>query len=179
MKHNLFASLTLAVLATLNVELSLLRAQGTTFTYQGRLTENGAPANGTNDLTFTLYSALNGGVTVGLSNVVSDLATTNGLFTVTLDFGVGIFTGPDRWLEIGVRPGASAGAYTSLAPRQPLTATPYALYAGGVTASGISGTIAPANIAAGSLTTAMLAPGAVGANQLAAGAVTTAALASK
>ena len=141
MKQNLLASLTLALLATLNVELSLLRAQGTTFTYQGRLTENGAPANGTNDLTFTLYSALNGGVTVGLSNVVSDLATTNGLFTVTLDFGVGIFTGADRWLEIGVRPGASAGAYTSLAPRQPVTAAPYA-----TTAGQLSGALSSANL---------------------------------
>ena len=34
--------------------------------------------------------------------------------------------GNERWLEIGVRPGNSIDAYVYLAPRQPLTATPYA-----------------------------------------------------
>jgi hypothetical protein len=152
-------------------------AQGTAFTYQGRLTENGAPGNGSNDFTFTLYTAGSGGATVGTSNLVNDLFVTNGLFIATLDYGASAFDGSARWLQIAVRPGASVGAYTSLAPRQPITAAPYAIYAGGVTASGISGTIAPANIGAGSLTTVMLAAGAVGSNQLAAGAVTTGALA--
>ena len=61
-------------------------AQGSAFTYQGRLTENGSPASSTNDLTFTLYNAASGGATVGVSNVVNDLVVSNGLFTVTLDF---------------------------------------------------------------------------------------------
>ena len=95
-----------------------VHAQGTAFTYQGRLTENGAPANGINDLTFTLYAAPSGGATVGTSNVVNDLAIGNGLFTITLDFGASAFDGNARWLQIAVRPGASTGAYTNLAPRQ-------------------------------------------------------------
>ncbi len=103
-------------------------AQGTAFTYQVRLTENGAEANGANDFTFTLYDAVNGGAPVGAGNVVNDLAVTNGLFTVALDFGAA-FDGSARWLQIAVRPGASAGAYTNLIPRQPITATPYALRA--------------------------------------------------
>ncbi|MCC6819436.1 MAG: tail fiber domain-containing protein, partial [Verrucomicrobia subdivision 3 bacterium] len=103
-------------------------AQGTTFTYQGRLTENGAVVNGANDLTFTLYDGVNGGAPVGASNVVNDLAVTNGIFTVTLDFGAA-FDGSARWLQIAVRSGASVGAYTNLIPRQPITATPYALRA--------------------------------------------------
>ena len=32
-------------------------AQGTVFTYQGRLSDNGGPANGQYDLRFTLYNA--------------------------------------------------------------------------------------------------------------------------
>lgn len=36
-----------------------LFAQGTLFTYQGRLNDNGRPANGTYDLTFTIYDSTN------------------------------------------------------------------------------------------------------------------------
>jgi hypothetical protein len=60
---------------------------------------------------------------------VKNVPVSEGLFTVPLDFGAGVFTGDARWLEIGVRPGLSSGAYTLLSPRQALTATPYALYA--------------------------------------------------
>ncbi len=102
-------------------------------------------------------------------------AVSNGLFTSTLDFG-NQFPGADRWLEIAVRTNGG-GAFSTLAPRQALTPTPYAIFAGKVNASGISGTLAPGNIANGTITTLMLANGAVGSNQLAAGAVTTTALA--
>ena len=53
---------------------------------------------------------------------------TNGLFTVALDSGGGIFTGNPRWLELGVRPNGGED-FTTLSPRQPLTPVPYALYA--------------------------------------------------
>jgi len=33
---------------------------GTEFTYQGRLSDNGAPASGTYDLRFTIYDSVNG-----------------------------------------------------------------------------------------------------------------------
>jgi len=85
----------LLLLSALNPQLSTW-AQTTAFTYQGRLTENGAPANSTNDLTFTRYTADSGGLTVGTSNVVNDLAVTNGLFTVTLDYGASAFDGSER-----------------------------------------------------------------------------------
>jgi len=129
----------LLVLAALIMSPLLALAQGTTFTYQGVLNQSGAPVNGSNDFTFTLYSALSGGSTVGTSNVVNDLLITNGVFTVLLDFGVGAFQGSDRWLEIAVRPGASAGAYTNLTPRQAVTPSPYAIFAGGVNASNVIG----------------------------------------
>ncbi len=62
-------------------------AQGTAFSYQGRLNSGANPANGTYDLTFTLFNtnltgtAIAGPVTNGAVNV------TNGLFTTTVDFG--------------------------------------------------------------------------------------------
>ena len=43
-----------------------------------------------------------------------DVWVSNGLFTLTLDFGAGVFDGSERWLEIAVRPGTSAGGYTAL-----------------------------------------------------------------
>jgi hypothetical protein len=80
----------------------------------------------------------------------------NGLFTVTLDFGSGVFDGNARWLEIAVRTNG-ASDFVTLAPRQPLTPTPYAMLAG--TASGFSGTL-PVSQLSGVVPLAQL-PGAV------------------
>lgn len=103
-------------------------AQGTAFTYQGRLEADGQPAQGPHDLRFTLYDAEVGGSQQGPVLTHNAVPVTEGLFAVTLDFGAGVFTGAGRWLEIGVRP-AGGGAFTPLSPRQPITAAPYALYA--------------------------------------------------
>lgn len=135
MKNKLIATLILALLGTLNSQLTTF-AQGTAFTYQGVLSQNGAALNGSNDLTFTLYNAVSSGTTVGTSNVVNDLIMSNGLFTVTLDFGATAFDGSARWLQIAARPGVSTGAYTNLAPRTPIAPTPYAMFAN--TASNLS-----------------------------------------
>ncbi|MBK9127766.1 MAG: hypothetical protein IPM13_08180 [Phycisphaerales bacterium] len=105
-------------------------ALGTAFTYQGRLSDGGVPANGQYDLRFTLTDEL-GGVVAGpicLDNVVC----TDGLFTVTLDFGPAFDT-EQRELAIAVRPGglpgdcAAGGPFTLLSPRQRLQAAPFAL----------------------------------------------------
>ncbi len=111
---------------------------GTGFTYQGRLTEGGAPANGAYDFTFALYDDPTAGTQVGGTVTRDDVNVSDGLFTVTLDFG-DVFDGTALYLEIGVRPGTSSGAYTTLTPRQPLTAAPYAAYARRAPWSGLSG----------------------------------------
>lgn len=95
------------------------------FTYQGRLTDNGNPANGVYDFTFILYDASIGGSQSGPIVTRNDVPVSRGLFTVTLDFG-DIFNGTQYYLDISVRPGASSGSYTTLTPRQALTAAPYA-----------------------------------------------------
>ena len=87
------------------------KAVSTAFTYQGRLDVAGVPANGTNDLTFTLYDAVNAGATVGTSNTVNDLVISNGLFTVTLDFGAGADT---QGNEIGYALNVPSYATTAL-----------------------------------------------------------------
>ncbi|MGB9889192.1 MAG: hypothetical protein ACPLTQ_05930, partial [Anaerolineae bacterium] len=113
-------------------------AMGTGFTYQGRLTDGGAPANGAYDFTFALYDDPTAGAQVGGTVTRDDVNVSDGLFTVTLDFG-DVFDGTALYLEIGVRPGTSSGAYTTLTPRQPLTAAPYAAYARRAPWSGLSG----------------------------------------
>ncbi len=120
----------LLLLSTLIALHSTCSAQGTAFTYQGRLSDNGAPANGSYDLQFTVFGALSGGSPVAGSITNSATAVSNGLFTVTLDFGAGLFTGAGRWLEISVRTNGSGG-FATLSARQPLTPSPYALYAAG------------------------------------------------
>lgn len=99
---------------------------GSGFTYQGRLTDNGNPANGSYDLRFTLFDASTGGAQVGSQIAIFNQAVANGLFTVALDFGTTPFKGEARFLQLEVKP-AGGGSYTLLSPRQPLTPAPYAL----------------------------------------------------
>jgi hypothetical protein len=101
----------------------------TAFTYQGRLEESGAPANGRYDIRFTLYDDM--GVLVAGPICVDNITVTDGLFTVELDFGP-VFNGDERRLEIGVRAGGALGncdlgVYTTLTPRQAINPTPYAI----------------------------------------------------
>jgi hypothetical protein len=100
---------------------------GSAFTYQGKLQDNGQPANGTYDFNFVLMDAASGGAQIGPFQVKNDVPVSNGLFTVTLDYGAAATNGSARWLEIYVRPGSSVGFYTTLAPRQALTPAPYAM----------------------------------------------------
>ena len=101
-------------------------AQSSAFTYQGKLTDAGAPANGNYDLRFALFDNLAGGAQVGATQTVNTVAVSAGIFTVSLDFGANAFSGANRFLEIGVRT-AGGGAFTVLAPRQPISSTPYAI----------------------------------------------------
>ena len=119
-------SFTLALVLWQGVHSSF--AQGTAFTYQGRLLDGGSAANGIYDLRFAVYDALSGGGLQGAPVTNSAATVSNGLFTVTLDFGPGVFTGPARWLEIGVRTNGN-GPFLSFPSRQALSATPYAIFA--------------------------------------------------
>jgi endosialidase-like protein len=119
---------TLLLLSTLNLQLPAF-AQGTAFTYQGRLTDGTNPADGNYDLRFILYNAALGGSQTGPVLTNLNVEATNGLFLAPVDFGAGIFNGTAYWLEIGVRTNGSSSDFTTLSPRQPLTASPYASHA--------------------------------------------------
>src|SRR6266496_3886448 len=115
-------------LCSLFTAVNPIFAQGTAFTYNGRLTDSGSPANGNYDLAFSVFDADSGPTQVGSTLTNSATAVSNGLFTATLDFGAGVFTGANRWLEMSVRTNVG-GAFIALSPRQQIMPTPYAIYA--------------------------------------------------
>src|SRR2546425_7932524 len=128
--------LTTAIVCCLEVRAALTPF-GNDFTYQGRLNDGSAGANGQYDLTFGLYDAATAGsriVTVTNFNV----AVSNGLFTTQVNFGSGIFIGYALWIEVGVRASGSPSGFTPLTPLQPLTPTPNDHYAA-LAATGAAG----------------------------------------
>ena len=109
-----------------------LPAQGTAISYQGRLNDSGAPANTNYDFRFAVFDAPTGGTNVSVWLTNSAVPVSNGLFTVTLDFGPGVFNGSingsNDWLDISVR-AIGVTNFTTLTPRQPILPVPYALFA--------------------------------------------------
>lgn len=104
--------------------LALAQANvSTAFTYQGLLTDGGSRATAIYDIQFRLFDST--GTQQGPLITSNNKSVIDGLLTQDLDFGVQ-YQGRQLFLDIRVRPGASAGAYTALTPRQELTATPYA-----------------------------------------------------
>ncbi len=109
-----------------------LRANGSNagFTYQGRLTNAGAPYTGTGDIRATIYDAAIGGNVVASPFAIPGVAFTQGLFNVRIPAAASTFDpGADRWLEIEVRTPAGGGAFNVLSPRQRITSAPTAISA--------------------------------------------------
>lgn len=107
------------------------------FAFQGRLNDEGAPANGVYDLEFVLYGMDIGGTQVGPTVTLEDQQVVDGNFQVELDFG-DVFDGSTRWVEISVRQGADIGGFTELAPRLKVGSAPQASYA---TKAGVANTL--------------------------------------
>lgn len=126
---------TIAALLTLTQSL---QAQGTAFSYQGKLTDNGNAPTGNYEMRFAIFDAASGGSQLGNPITNSPVAVSDGIFTVILDFGDSIFSGANRWLQIGVRTNGSVGGFTTLSPLQAFTASPYAITASDVTDVNIS-----------------------------------------
>jgi hypothetical protein len=110
-------------------------AQETAFSYQGKLQNNGNPANGSYDLQFTLFATNVSGAPIAGPVTNAAVTVSNGLFTTTVDLG-DVFSGTKDWLEIAVSTNG-ANTFMVLAPRQPLHPVPSAIFAN--TASNLSG----------------------------------------
>lgn len=119
--------LLLILVATLVASASM--AQGpvdTRFTFQGRLEENGVPAEGDFDFEFEAYSDPSADAGTFLGSVTrTDIAVVNGIFTVLLDFSPNLFEGDAVWLQVAAGPAGSA-TFTDLLPLLEVTAAPYA-----------------------------------------------------
>ena len=150
MKNNLIAVTLLSLLGVLTVTTA--RSQGTAFTYQGKLSDTNGPVTGTRSLSFALYATNATGLPAAGPVTNGAVIFSNGLFTTTIDFGAGVFAGTNLWLGIAV------DGSPELIPRQPVTPTPYAIFAGAagtagsVAAANIVGTIPPAQLPAGLVT---------------------------
>ncbi len=145
-------------MAALLAGMAAGNAQTTIWTYQGRLNGTTGPAAGNYDFQFAVFNAASGGSQQGATLTNSAVSVTNGLFTVSLDFGAGVFTGPDRWLEIGVRSNGVPVTFTLLSTRQRITPSPYAIYASN---AGTATAVGAGAVSASQLNT----PGAPGAGQ--------------
>jgi hypothetical protein len=154
------AMLALAVLAGKNQA----GAQGTAFTYQGRVTDNGTNFTGIGQFKFALINSgmtywSNDGTSIGDSQPASavGVGVTNGLFMVTLGntalanmtvIPADLFTSqPNLQLQIWFSDGIQG--FSALSPAQNLTPTPYAVFA--ESAGSLQGTIPLSQLPAGGL----------------------------
>jgi hypothetical protein len=110
---------------------------GSSFSYQGQLSQSDTPVDGTVHLRFSLWDAARtgdpptGGTQIGSSQIAANVVVDDGLFSAAVnaggEFGASAFNGEARWLQIEVCTDGTCASGTVLGARQPMTATPYAV----------------------------------------------------
>ena len=118
----------IALLFSTNAALVTAHALTTAFTYQGQLNDTGVIANGSYDLSFAAYDAYRRRKSGRRHRDQFRRDREQRPIHDHVDFGGGVFTGSDLWLEIAVSTNG-ANTFATIAPRQQFTPTPYALYA--------------------------------------------------
>jgi type VI secretion system secreted protein VgrG len=148
MKKSILFLLTLTCL----IASQSVRAQGTAFYYQGQLEVGGSPVTGLYDFQFQLALDPLSQNYAGFVFTTNAVPVTNGNYTVAIDFGAGVFTGANYWLEVDFKPDGATG-YTAQTPDQAILPLPYAIMAN--SASNLLGTL-PATQLTGVLPTNVL-----------------------
>ncbi len=116
-------SLLILLATTVLLTASAFSIAPTPFSFQGMLTDSvKKPLTGSYDLTFKLFDAETAGTQVGSTVAIPGVSVNAGVFSVALDFGLTVFNGERRWLEVTV--GADV-----MTPRSEITSAPYALMA--------------------------------------------------
>ena len=122
----------LAAILSLAFTSPLVHAQGTAIVYQGLVQTDGFPAAGPVDLRFRLYDNDVNGTQLGPEITMLNVDLLAGTFSVPLDFGVEPYVSASRrWLEMDARR-AGGSDFTTLAPRQFLSAAPYSINTRGI-----------------------------------------------
>lgn len=106
-------------------DIASAQTLGSAITYQGMFANAGVPASGSYDFEFALYTVASGGTAVQ-TVTKAGVVVNGGLINTLIDFGAATYDGQVKWVEVHVRP-AGSGSYTTLNPRQALTAAPYAM----------------------------------------------------
>ncbi|MCB9453068.1 MAG: hypothetical protein H6672_16650 [Anaerolineaceae bacterium] len=110
------------------------QAQSTAFVYHGYFTRydgnQDVPVTDTCTFRFKLFDALTGGTQLGRIVTERAIEVQNGNFSVELDFGINVFDGVQRYLEIAVRCPGTDEFFVTLTPRFPLTPYPNTIYPG-------------------------------------------------
>jgi len=119
----------LSIIFLCSLVLASTQALADEFTYQGELLFQSQVVDDICDFQFRLYDAAIAGSQIGVQVDILNITVTDGRFTVDIDFGPGVFDGTNRWIEIDVLIASQGGAYTTLAPRQKVQATPVAQFA--------------------------------------------------
>lgn len=96
--------------------------QGTGFTYQGQLKQNGTPVDEPVNFQFRLWDDSVAGTQVAPPVTRNGVPVQDGVFTVEIDFGSAPYGTEQRWIEV-------IANNVPLTPRQPVTVTPMAIYA--------------------------------------------------
>lgn len=97
-------------------------SQQSAINYQGQLLSSGQPFTGNATLSFSLFTQASGGERISDVVTKSNWPVDEGLFQVELDFGINQLFDEPVYLQIHVDG-------TSLAPRQQIRASPFALIA--------------------------------------------------
>ncbi len=130
MRRNAFVGL--AALLALAAGSASALAQGTAFTYQGQLKENGNAKGTAVDFEFRLFDSVGPGTTGQVGPTITQTITpSGGLFTANLDFLVNAYTAnAPRYLEVKVKNSGTATFQTLT--RQRLTPAPFSLATRGI-----------------------------------------------
>lgn len=132
MKIRTLAALTVLIASSFASDYTYAQAHTDSFTYQGKLMDGGAPANGFYDINFFVYDSEVGGALVpGGLKFLTNIQVVDGFVEAFVQFGVtgSVFDSDQtRWLQLSVKEVGQQG-FTVLAPRQRMAPAPLANYA--------------------------------------------------
>ena len=123
-----FKTTILLLLSLFIIPIAHAQLVTTDFTYQGELMDNGVPANGNYDILINAYTVESGGTAFPFPSEFTNVNVINGLFSLKdVEFGDLLFiANTDIWLGVFIKKPADL-AYTELAPRQKINASPYSI----------------------------------------------------